>query len=222
MLKRTKSLTEQAADEIRARIVRGDFPLGAPLSENALAGEMGVSKTPIREALLQLKMEGLVSILPQRGSFVFDMTAQEIAALCELRDTLERAALRLAAGRQGPALVAALAAICGEMELALAADDLARYRALDAAFHQSLFDHCGNSFFVSCYQSFAFRVQALRVRLTDDPAFNARSIGEHRRMTELLAGGRVEEACALLAVHIDSTAVQYVGILQPPGDESVA
>src|SRR5262245_4726210 len=59
-LQRPKSLAEQAADQIRARIIRGEFELGAALSETTLATEMGVSKTPIREAFLRLKTEGLV------------------------------------------------------------------------------------------------------------------------------------------------------------------
>ena len=123
MLKRPKSLTEQAADEIRARIVSGEFPLGTPLSENALAGLLGVSKTPIREALLQLKMEGLVCIQPQRGTFVFDMSARQVEELGELRETVESGALALAARRNAPALIAALRAGHREMEAALQATD---------------------------------------------------------------------------------------------------
>jgi DNA-binding GntR family transcriptional regulator len=210
MLTRTKSLTEQATDEIRTRIVRGDFQLGAPLSENTLASELGVSKTPIREALLQLKMEGLVAIQPQRGTFVFDMTAQQILELGELRDTLEVAALKLAAQRNGRQLVGALAAIGVEMDRAVAGGDAIAYRTLDADFHRTFFDHCGNSFFVSCYQGFAFRIQALRARLSDKPQLNERSLAEHHRLIELLAREEVEAAGELLSRHVHTTASQYV------------
>ncbi|MEX0760254.1 MAG: GntR family transcriptional regulator [Tistlia sp.] len=222
MLKRTKSLTEQAADEIRTRIVRGDFQLGAPLSENTLASELGVSKTPIREALLQLKMEGLVSIQPQRGSFVFDMTSQQVVELGELRDTLEVAALRLAARRSGRQLVGVLAAIGVEMDRAVADEDGLRYRTLDADFHQAFFDHCGNSFFASCYQGFAFRVQALRARLSNKPGLNERSLGEHHRLIELLARDEVEAAEELLSRHVHATVAQYVASQDRTGDETAA
>ena len=77
-IKRQKTLTEQAADAIRARIVEGQFEFGEALSEITLATELGVSKTPVREAFLQLKNEGLVDILPQRGTFVFRMTIEEL------------------------------------------------------------------------------------------------------------------------------------------------
>ena len=110
ILQRPKSLTSLAADEIRDRNVRGELRLGTPLSENALALELGVSKTPIREALLQLKMEGLVSIQPQRGSFVIDMSADEIRQLGEMRETLEVTALERAIARHREPLVEALSA----------------------------------------------------------------------------------------------------------------
>jgi len=222
MLKRSKSLTEQAADEIRARIVRGDLQLGAPLSENTLASVLGVSKTPIREALLQLKMEGLVSIQPQRGSFVFDMTAEEIVELGELRETLEVAALALAVKRNRLKLLADLRAIAAGMTKALEADDIAGYRNLDADFHQAFFDRCGNAFFVSCYQSFAFRVQALRVRLSIDAELNRRSFAEHSKIVELIADDRAAEAGALLSGHVQRTITDYVSSRGQRGDASAA
>jgi DNA-binding GntR family transcriptional regulator len=220
MLKRTKSLTEQAADEIRARIVRGDFQLGAPLSENTLAAELGVSKTPIREALLRLKMEGLVSIQPQRGSFVFDMTAAEIVELGELRETLEVAALALAGQRNRLRLVADLEAIVTEMRTALDAGQFARYRTLDSDLHAAFFRHCDNGFFVSCYHGFAFRVQALRARLSNDPDLNRKSLGEHIEMFELLAKERVADACALLSRHVRGTVADYVASLARRGESA--
>ena len=68
---RPKSLTELVVDELRTRIIDGRLRLGEALSENTLAAELGISKTPVREALLQLKLERLVDVLPQRGTYVF-------------------------------------------------------------------------------------------------------------------------------------------------------
>lgn len=211
-LQRARSLTAQAADDIRSRIVRGDFEPGAPLSENTLAAELGVSKTPIREALLQLRVEGLVSIQPQRGSFVFDMTADEIVQLGELREMMELAALRLAASRRPDALLAALDAIVGEMRAALDAGDVAGYRSLDAAFHQAFFDHCGNVYLAACYASFAFRVQALRARLSNDPDLNESSFAAHRVLVDLIRRAALSEACDRLSEHVRDTTVRYVAI----------
>lgn len=216
-LQRAKSLTEQAAEQIRSRIVAGEFELGAPLSENALAAELGVSKTPIREALLQLKMEGLVSILPQRGTVVFDMTADEIRELGELRETLELAALRLSAERNRAALVRSLDGIVGAMGVALAEDDAVEYRNLDADFHQALFENCGNRYFLGTYGNFAFRVKALRTRLSVDPSLNRSSYRDHQSIASLVDSGAIGEALERLSAHVRSTIEEYVAIITRRG-----
>ena len=118
-LERGPSLTEQAADEIRVRIVRGALQLGESLSEIMLAKDLGVSKTPVREALMQLKREGLVEVHPQRGTFVFSMSPEQVGELSELRGILETAALRLALERNAAALVQSWAGTVGEMKTAL-------------------------------------------------------------------------------------------------------
>jgi DNA-binding GntR family transcriptional regulator len=212
-LQRAKSLTDQATEHIRSRIVGGDFELGAPLSENTLAAELGVSKTPIREALLRLRMEGLVSILPQRGTVVFDMTAADIRELGELRETLELAALRLAAERNRALLIKSLDAIVGAMGVALAKDDTVHYRNLDGEFHHAFFHHCGNAYFLSTYESFAFRVRALRTRLSVDPALNRSSYRDHQAIASLIDANAIEEAVGRLSEHVRSTIANYVAII---------
>jgi DNA-binding GntR family transcriptional regulator len=212
-LRRAKSLTEQAADEIRARIVFGDIALGASLSENTLAAELGVSKTPVREALLQLKSEGLVSIQPQRGSFVFDMSAAEVVQLGELRETLELAAVRSAMKYDREALAAELRTILANMRKALDRNDAAAYRKLDAEFHRAFFDHSGNVYLLASYLGIAFRIQALRSRLSADPVLNRSSYGDHEKLCELVEKGRAEDAVALLSTHVRGTTEDYAATI---------
>jgi len=212
-LRRAKSLTEQAADEIRARIVLGDVALGSSLSENTLAAELGVSKTPVREALLQLKSEGLVSIQPQRGSFVFDMSAAEVVQLGELRETLELAALRLAAKHDPKELVKELREIVGEMRKSLDKNDAAAYRKLDADFHRAFFDHSGNVYLLASYLGIAFRIQALRSRLSADPVLNRSSYVDHEKICKLVDEGRIADASKLLSSHVSGTTEDYAATI---------
>ena len=212
-LRRAKSLTEQAADEIRARIVLGDVALGSSLSENTLAAELGVSKTPVREALLQLKSEGLVSIQPQRGSFVFDMSAAEVVQLGELRETLELAALRLAAKHDPRELVKELRGIVGEMRKTLDRNDAAAYRKLDADFHRAFFDHSGNVYLLASYLGIAFRIQALRSRLSADPVLNRSSYVDHEKICKLVDEGRIADASKLLSSHVCGTTEDYAATI---------
>jgi len=212
-LRRAKSLTEQAADEIRARIVFGDIALGASLSENTLAAELGVSKTPVREALLQLKSEGLVSIQPQRGSFVFDMSALEVVQLGELRETLELAALRSAMKHDAPGLAAELCAILTSMRKALDRNDAAAYRKLDAEFHRAFFDCSGNVYLLASYLGIAFRIQALRSRLSADPVLNRSSYTDHEKLCRLVEKGNADAALALLSSHVRGTVEDYAATI---------
>jgi DNA-binding GntR family transcriptional regulator len=94
------SLREQALATLRQRILDVDYPPGSVLSENQLAGELGISRTPIREALRELAGSGLVRILPQRGVVVSKPTAQDIVEVFQLREQLECFAAHQAAERR--------------------------------------------------------------------------------------------------------------------------
>lgn len=212
-LRREKSLTEKAADDIRARIVFGDIPMGATLSENTLASELGVSKTPIREALLQLKSEGLVSIQPQRGSFVFDMSASEVVQLGDLRETLEQAAVRAAMKHDAPALADDLRSIVADMRKALDRNDAVAYRRQDAEFHRAFFERSGNVYLLASYLGIAFRIQALRSRLSTDPMLNRSSYGDHLKLLKLVEAGRASDAAKLLSQHVRGTTEAYAATI---------
>jgi DNA-binding GntR family transcriptional regulator len=207
-IKRHKTLTEQAADAIRTRIVSGELQFGEALSEIALATELGVSKTTVREAFLQLKNEGLVEIMPQRGTFVFQMTTEQLRQLVEMRELLESASLRFAM-RDGPQLADTLQAIVGRMATACEAKDHKAYRNHDADFHQAIIAASGNSFIGSAYAIIAFRVQALRNRLSLD-AQNWRSFDGHAQVARMVRDNKIEEAVKMLLDHISDAFNSYV------------
>jgi DNA-binding GntR family transcriptional regulator len=211
-LKRPRTLTEQATDAIRARIVTGDFQLGEALSEITLAAELGVSKTPVREAFLQLKNEGLVDIQPQRGTFVFQMTGEQILQLTVLRELLEIEALRIAMAADAPALSATLADTVALMDAAMARDDARLYRAIDNDFHLHIIVAAGNQFVEEAYNNIAFRVQALRNRLSLQPPQNDRSLVEHHEIADIIKAGDVEMATRKLLEHIRATLREYMQI----------
>ena len=181
-LARGPSLTEQAAESIRSRIVRGVLQCGEPLSEIALAQELGVSKTPVREALIQLKRQGLVEIHPQRGTFVFEMNAAEVRDLAE-------------------------------MQAAASAGDAEAYRVLDGAFHDAIVDAAGNAFLTDAFTGIAFRIQALRSRLSLDPSLNISSLDEHVQLLDMVRNKRSKKAADLLQSHIEGTRDRYLAVL---------
>lgn len=216
----SRTLAADATSLIRARIVRGDLQLGEAISEVSLAADLGVSKTPVREALLRLSKDGLVEIHPQRGTFVFRMSADQVRAMTDMREVLELAALRFS--RHRPDLLAPnLERIVQNMELALANNNVRSYRTLDGAFHQAIIDAGGNQFLSAAYEPIASRAQALRNRLSEDPILNERSVSEHRALHLLVAGKQLAQAERLISSHIRATGREYVALMRSSGPELV-
>jgi DNA-binding GntR family transcriptional regulator len=208
-LERPQSLTALAVERLREAIVSGDLGLGKQLSEAELARRLGISKTPVREALQQLRAEGLVRVVPQTGTFVFTMSALEVRQLCELRLTLERAALGFALERDRAGLAGALGDVVAGMREALRAGDVRRYLGLDTAYHAAFFAHCGNPMLRDAYDRLAGRIAALRTHLAQKPSHTERSMDEHVRMLEAARAGDAPALFALLDRHVERTRETY-------------
>ena len=222
-LQRPRSLTDLVVQRIRSQIIEGGLEFGEFLSENALADAYGVSKTPVREALLQLKQEGLIDIQSKRGCYVFRLDPPDFEAVCELRTILEAAALDLAISRSHARLVADLSDIVGKMDSVLAADDFAGYRRLDADFHTTLFRHSGNHLLEASYQPIAFKVQAIRTRLSVGGQHNETSMSEHRAILEAIRQRHVTQARELIVAHVRHTQRRYAEefpVAAPPADRA--
>ena len=213
-LTRPKSLTEMVAEEVRSRIIDGRIGLGAALSENGLAAELGISKTPVREALLQLKQEGLVQVQPQRGTYVFRLEADQVVMLSEVRDVLEVAAAQSALTRNAAALAERMAAIYAKMREAYDADDRVAYRKLDGDYHETLIELCGNDYIRNAYRQISFCIAALRSRLSNEAQLNKLSIADHREMLRLVKARDAPALKKLLRAHIEQTKRSYLDVLE--------
>jgi DNA-binding GntR family transcriptional regulator len=213
-IERPPSLADTVLAELRSRIVEGDFDLGAPLSERQLSESLGVSKTPVREALAHLRLEGLVRIYPQRGAFVFTLSAREVMALCELRQTLEAAAMRLAFDRRRSDLVVALSGVVADMEAARGTGDMRRYLAADTAYHRVLFTCCESALIAEAYERYGGKIAALRNHLAAKPRHTDLSFTEHVEMRDYLSANAVADALLVLERHIERTKATYAGWIE--------
>ena len=166
--------------------------LGENISEDRLVAQMGISRTPIRDAMAILSREGLVNVRPKRGSFVFETSLEDLVAICDYRQMLEVQGVRAAIRVDRDGFLATLGDVIAKMETALAQADIMEYGQLDSAFHQAAFDHCGNSYLRSAYGLAAGRIAALRANITAPyEARREESMEEHRRMLDMLAGGNL-------------------------------
>jgi DNA-binding GntR family transcriptional regulator len=206
---RRPSLAAIAAEKIREAIVTGELGLGEALSEDRLAVSLGVSRTPVREALTSLQMQGLINILPQRGSFVFHPSESDVAELCEFRVMAETRAMWLAHSRDRNRTLEQLRKAQGNMETAVQAGDDRSTAQADAAFHDAFFVNCGNQFLVQAYDLISGRISAIRSLLLHPQTIRSRSVDDHHEIIEAFGASDLVRAEAVLAAHIMKMRVGY-------------
>lgn len=199
------NLTQVAYDKISSAIVYGRLDLGEPLSEAELAKALGMSKSPVRNAINELKARGLVEIIPQSGTYVFTPTSEMIIELSEFRFVLEENAVRLAMERDRHALLADLQKILKTMQVAWASSNSLEVKRCDTEFHWCFMCHTGNSYLKSAYSDISLLVEALRYRFMDTVTYRNKAFEEHQKIVELLLGGRVEKVIKVLRDHVQRT-----------------
>jgi DNA-binding GntR family transcriptional regulator len=209
-IERPKSLTDMAVERIRASIVEGALGLGGQISEAALALELGISKTPVREALLRLRADGLVDIHPQRGTYVFRVGADDVLQICRFREILEAAALgeALAADRKG--LIAALEENLRTMKEAQRAAAARALPELDAEFHGIIMQRSNNTYLRDAYRLIEHKIHALRWRLPANSEQIEHCQANHAIIVKQIREGKLGQAQTILKRHIRDTQEAYL------------
>lgn len=202
MINHPQTLRKIAEDYIRTGIVNGRFQMGGSLSEATLCKEIGISKTPIREALSALNLQGLVQILPQRGAFVFTLSEKKIGDLCRYRTLLELAAIDLAYKNDPKKLTKKLKVIIDDMQQAQVDRSPELYLRLDNDFHFTLFELCGNSYLFESYNRISDVTHTIRTQLSRPKERVAKSFREHVSIYEHLIAGKLKSASTVLKQQI--------------------
>lgn len=195
-------LTQMAYGKLLSAIVQGRLDFGEPLSENDLACALKLSKAPIRESLKELRLRGLVEVVPRSGSYVFSPTAEQIAELCDYRTLLESNALRISMERHPKALVGGLKQIVSQMKDALRSGDILRTNELDKEFHMSIILRSDNRYLTESYENIGLTVEALRYRVMSTSLYRGKVQDEHTKIVDLLAEQQVAKAVRVLQSHI--------------------
>jgi len=218
-LERPKSLRELALEYLRNSIVDGSLKMGQTVSERRISEVLGVSKSPVREALAQLRDEGLVSIEPQKGARVFTLSDAEVAQICDFRQAIETAAFELALCRDADGLADDMARVVMEMARARSDGQEKRYLELDTAFHHLIFVHGKNDYLTASYTRYVGKIAALRTHLSRLPMHTELSFGEHRQIAAAARSGEMILVRRVLAEHIDRTRQAYRRSIAEPADD---
>lgn len=209
-LKRSPSLCEMALDEIRRAIVDGTIELGEHLSEAKVSARLGLSKTPVREAMQELRREGLVQIHPQSGTRVFKPTENELADIFDMRILLELGAAQRLFDSNRDKTAKLMAAIVADMECAVAQQDYTGYRQMDSDFHKCIISGSENPLIKKAYEPLSTIVNALRSRGLQKTHVVYKSLAFHLRLLKLLQDGDRSGFMEGLETHIRNSHLDYL------------
>jgi len=212
-------LHEAAAERLRELIIEGVLAPGAHLNERLLCAQLGVSRTPLREALRTLAGEGIVELLPNRGAVVATLGRADVEHAFELMGALEALNGELAARRATDAEIAEVRALHFEMLAAHTRRDLPAYYRLNREVHLRLADCARNPLLHETWQRLNRRLQALRFRSNLNRDKWDAAVDEHGQMVEALAARDGDRLAALLRRHLaNKRAIVLAQLAGPAGD----
>ena len=211
---RRQTLASMTLHSLRDRILRGHFPEGEPLRQDAIAEELGVSRIPVREALRQLEAEGLVTFNPHRGAVVSTLSLQEITELFELRAEIESDLIRRAIPHMTAADHARAREILSAYEVALRSGDVAVWGELNWEFHSALYAPSNRQFTISMVSKLhqhSDRYLRMQLALTHG---ETRARDEHRAIAAAVRKADVRTATRLMREHILGAGRALVSFLE--------
>lgn len=209
------SLVEVAYRRLRGQILDNTLPPGFRALEQELASRLGISRTPVREALIRLQKEGLVEVIPRHGMRVLPVSAADMKDICEVLSALESAAAEIAARRSpGEAELAPLLEASRDMAKALKADDLEAWAEADERFHRGLIELSGNRLLIEVVLNLWDRVHRARrstLWLRAEPVTSTR---DHALLLERLRAGDAKGAFEAIRAHRERTSRELLEILE--------
>lgn len=201
-LLQTSSLTSLVQKELERQILQGELAPGAKLIEATLAGQLGVSRGPVREAFRMLEEAGLVRQEKNRGVFVRDIPLDEAMEIYDLRAMMDEAVGRRLAERITPEQLKEVRGMVDAMEKAVKAGEADAYHLLNLEFHDKLVEFAGNRKLTSLYRKLINELSLFRRLNLADGKLLPISAGEHRAIVKAIATGDPDAAGRAMRDHV--------------------
>lgn len=200
------SLTDEIADIIRERILKGEYRIGEKIKENQIATELKVSRTPIREAFKQLENEGLIDYVPNRGCYAKGFTRQDIEDIYAVRKALEILAVEWAVERITPEEIKSLQEQSDLMEFYATRDDSKKVLEINSDFHSIIYNAAGSRFMAQVLRSYKEYIEQTRKALYDEQRNLEEIFREHKAILDAMKDKDTERAKAAMAEHLEGSA----------------
>ena len=207
-------LRDVVFNTLRQGILKGDLKPGERLMEVHLANRLGVSRTPIREAIRMLELEGLVTMVPRKGAEVARISKQDLRDVLEVRRSLDSLAVRLACERITNEEKRALKQAEDDFESSIATLDATTIATADVKFHDIILTASKNGRLTQMVNNLAERVYRYRLEYIKDSRNHQRLVDEHRKIMQYINAGDASNACLASEMHIDNQEKNIISQLE--------
>ncbi|HEV2509512.1 GntR family transcriptional regulator [Bosea sp. (in: a-proteobacteria)] len=208
-----RTLHEEVLERLRDMIIEGRLGPGQRINEGAVGAQLGVSRTPLREAIKTLASEGLVEIQPAKGAIVRKFSAGDLLQILEVLKTLEQLGGRMTCAQASDETIAAIKALHDEMMELYRTRNRLDYFKLNQAIHSAIVAASGNDVLVEMHGTLQARIKRLRFIGNEGPEKWAGAVAEHEEMIVALLKRDGEALAAVIGKHMDSTLVRVRDVL---------
>ncbi len=203
--KTSKSLTSIVFEKIRDDILNGKYKRGEKIIEAKLAEELGVSRTPVREALKQLELDGLIENIPNRGVMVKGITKQDIQDIYTIRMAIEGIAAKWAIERMDDEDIEKLKEIFELMEFYTFKNDVDKVAELNTAFHEAIYNATKSRYLEHVLKDFQYFMKTTRYKSLKTEGRLQLTLEEHRKVLEAFIKRDSDEAVTVLLKHLNNS-----------------
>lgn len=200
-------LRDVVFNTLRQAILRGELQPGERLLEIHLANKLGVSRTPIREAIRKLELEGLVLMIPRKGAVVAEITEKSLRDVLEVRRALEELAVKLACDKIQDEEIEELKAAAKEFEKALGTGDVTVYAEADVKFHDIIYRTTDNQRLIQLLYNLREQMYRYRVEYLKREEVHETLLTEHQHIIEMIEKRDEKRAVEAVCAHIDNQVI---------------
>ena len=197
-----EKLGDKAYKAIREYIVREDLKPGFRLSQSKISEQLGISKTPIKNALIRLEKQGLVNIAPRKGTYIASFSKEDVIEVYDVRAGLECMAIRMGKHNFDKKILARLDKLSQNIVTYIENKNYKKYIQPDAEFHSLLVELSKNSRLIKFYSTLKYQMYMIRKQVADLPGRPEGYYMDHKEIFNALKDGKAESAIKILNKHI--------------------
>lgn len=207
-------LRDVVFNTLRQAILRGELKPGERLMEIQLANKLGVSRTPVREAIRKLELEGLVLMIPRKGAEVADISEKSLKDVLEVREALEELAARLACDKITKEGINRLKEAAQDFRSALKSNDITQMAEADVRFHDVICNATENQKLGQLLNNLREQMYRYRIEYLKDQQVYEKLLSEHEEIIRHIEKGEKDEAARVVSRHIENQAQAVTDVIR--------